>query len=96
MGESASYRSLIVASQYASWLFGQVLRLRYSIRAQYPPGLFERDPGHCLILAANHQTYVDLGLIMIALGYRRFRTLVPIRSKRPQRSGSDYRIAGDC
>src|SRR5688572_4065620 len=61
LGESASYRSLIVASQYATWLFSQLLRLRYSIRAHYPPGLFERDPGHCLILAANHQTYVDLG-----------------------------------
>ena len=79
MGDSAGYRSLIVASQYATWLFSQLLRLRYSIRAHDPPGLFERDPGHCLILAANHQTYVDLGLILVALGYRRFRALVPIR-----------------
>jgi 1-acyl-sn-glycerol-3-phosphate acyltransferase len=54
--------------------------LRYSIRAHYPPGFFDRDPGHCLILAANHQTYFDLGLIMIAFGYRRFRALVPIRT----------------
>jgi 1-acyl-sn-glycerol-3-phosphate acyltransferase len=75
----ASYRSLIVASQYATWLFSQLLRSRYSIRAHYP-GLFERDPGRCLILAANHQTYIDLGLIMIALGYRRFHALVPIRT----------------
>ena len=75
----ASYRSLIVASQYATWLFSQLLRLRYSIRAHYPAGLSERDPGRCLILAANHQTYVDLGLILVALGYRRFRALVPIR-----------------
>jgi 1-acyl-sn-glycerol-3-phosphate acyltransferase len=80
LGKGASYRSLIVASQFASWLCGQLLRLRYSIRAHYPPGLFERDPGHCLILAVNHKTYVDLGLIMIALGYRRFRALVPIRT----------------
>jgi 1-acyl-sn-glycerol-3-phosphate acyltransferase len=78
LGESASYRSLIVASQYATWLFSQLLRLRYSIRAHYP-ALFERDTGHCLILAANHQTYVDLGLIIVAVGYRRFRGLVPIR-----------------
>jgi 1-acyl-sn-glycerol-3-phosphate acyltransferase len=80
LGKSASYRSLIVASQYAAWLLSQLLRLRYSIRAHYPPGLFERDPEHCLILTANHQTYVDLGLIMMALGYRRFRALVPIRT----------------
>jgi 1-acyl-sn-glycerol-3-phosphate acyltransferase len=80
LGKSACHRSLIVASQYASWFFSQLLRLRYSIRAHYPPGLFDRDPGHCLILAANHQTYVDLGLMMTALGYRRFRALVPIRT----------------
>jgi 1-acyl-sn-glycerol-3-phosphate acyltransferase len=80
LGESASYGSFIVASQYVTWLFSQLLRLRYSLRAHYPPELFERDPGHCLILAANHQTYVDLGLIIVALGYRRFRALVPIRT----------------
>jgi 1-acyl-sn-glycerol-3-phosphate acyltransferase len=79
LGHNASYRSVIVASQYLTWLFSQLLRLRYSIRAHYPSKILERDPGHCLILAANHQTYVDLGLIMVALGYRRFRALVPIR-----------------
>jgi 1-acyl-sn-glycerol-3-phosphate acyltransferase len=78
--DSVSYRSIVVASQYASWLFGQLLRLRYSIRARYPAGLFERNRGHCLILAANHRTYVDLGLLMVALGYRRFRFLVPVRT----------------
>jgi 1-acyl-sn-glycerol-3-phosphate acyltransferase len=80
VAESVSYRSIVVASQYASWLLGQLLRLRYSIRAHRPAGLFERDAGHCLILAANHQTYVDLGLLMIALGYHGFHALVPIRT----------------
>ncbi len=80
MGESVSYRSIVVASQYALWLFGQLLRLRYSIHAHCPAGLFESNRGHCLILAANHRTYVDLGLLMIALGYRRFSTLVPVRT----------------
>jgi 1-acyl-sn-glycerol-3-phosphate acyltransferase len=49
-------------------------------RRHCPEGFFDRDPGHCLILAANHQTYVDFGLIMIALGYRRFHALAPIRT----------------
>jgi 1-acyl-sn-glycerol-3-phosphate acyltransferase len=80
VGESFSYRSVVVATQYASWLLAQLLRLRYSIRSHCPTGFFDRDPGHCLILAANHQTYVDLGLVMIALGYRRFRALAPIRT----------------
>ena len=80
MGESASYRSIVVATQHISWLLAQLLRLRYSIRSHCPVGFFDRDPGHCLILASNHQTYVDLGLVMIALGYRRFRALVPIRT----------------
>ncbi len=80
MAESVSYRSMVVATQYLSWLLAQLLRLRYSIRSHCPAGFFERDPGHCLILAANHQTYVDLGLIMIGLGYRRFRALAPIRT----------------
>jgi 1-acyl-sn-glycerol-3-phosphate acyltransferase len=80
VAEGVSYRSIVVASQYASWLLCQLLRLRYSIGAHRPAGLFERDAGHCLILAANHQTYVDLGLLMIALGYHGFNALVPIRT----------------
>jgi 1-acyl-sn-glycerol-3-phosphate acyltransferase len=80
VAESVSYRSVVVASQYVSWLLSQLLRLRYAIQAHRPDDLFERDPGHCLILAANHQTYVDLGLLMIALGYRGFHALVPIRT----------------
>jgi 1-acyl-sn-glycerol-3-phosphate acyltransferase len=80
VSESDSYRSIVVVSQYVSWLLCQLLRLRYAIRAHRPAGLFERDPGHCLILAANHQTYVDLGLLMIALGFRGFQALVPIRT----------------
>jgi 1-acyl-sn-glycerol-3-phosphate acyltransferase len=80
VAQSISYRSIVVASQYASWLLCQLLRLRYAIRAHRPAGLFERDPAHCLILAANHQTYVDLGLIMIALGYHGFHALVPVRT----------------
>jgi 1-acyl-sn-glycerol-3-phosphate acyltransferase len=80
VGASVSYRSIVVASQYSSWLFGQLLRLRYSIHGHFPTGVFGRHRGHCLILAANHRTYVDLGLLMIALGFRRFRFLVPVRT----------------
>jgi 1-acyl-sn-glycerol-3-phosphate acyltransferase len=80
LGESVSYRSIVVASQYASWLIGQLLRLRYSIRANHSAEPFERDSGHCLILAPTHKTYFDLWLLMAALGYRRLRALVPIRT----------------
>jgi 1-acyl-sn-glycerol-3-phosphate acyltransferase len=89
VAESVSYRSIVVATQYVSWLLAQLLRLRYSIRSHCPAGFFDRDPGHCLILAANHQTYLDLGLVMIALGYRRFRALAPIRTLGTQ----DFRSA---
>jgi 1-acyl-sn-glycerol-3-phosphate acyltransferase len=78
--ESRSYRSIVMASQHISWFLSQLLRVRYSIRAHRPAGLFERDSEHCLILAANHRTYFDLWLLMVALGYRRFRALVPIRT----------------
>ena len=80
MGERASYRSIVVASQYASWLFGQLLRLRYSIRAHCPSGLFGHRSTHCLVLASNHRTYLDLWLLMVALGFHRFRALVPVRT----------------
>ena len=80
MAESTSYRWIVTTSQYFSWLLAQFLRLRYSIRGYCPAGFFERDPGHCLILAANHKTYVDLGLIMIALGCRRLRAVIPVRT----------------
>ena len=80
MAESTSYRSIVVACQYASWLFGQLLRVRYSVRAHARAGLFERDSEHCLILAPNHRTYLDLWLLVVALGYRRFRALIPIRT----------------
>ncbi len=80
MAESVSYRSIVVASQYASWLLGQLLRLRYAIRAHRPAGLFEHTSEHCLILASAHKTIFDPWLLMIALSYRHFRTLVPIRT----------------
>jgi 1-acyl-sn-glycerol-3-phosphate acyltransferase len=80
VAESVGYRSVVVASQYVSWLFGQLLRVRYSICARRPAGLFERNSEHCLILAPTHQTYFDPLLLMIALGYRRLRALVPMRT----------------
>ena len=80
VAESTSYRAIVVASQYASWLFGQLLRVRYSMRAHACAGLFEHDSEHCLILAPNHQTFLDPLLLMVALGYRRWRALVPIRT----------------
>ena len=69
MAESVAYRSIIVTSQYASWLFGQLLRVRYSIRAHRPAELFEYSSEHCLILAPNHKSYLDPWLLMIALNF---------------------------
>lgn len=79
MAESIAYRSIIVASQYVSWLLGQVLRVRYSIHADGPADLFEQRSEHCLILAPTHKTYLDPWLLMISLGYRQIRALVPVR-----------------
>jgi 1-acyl-sn-glycerol-3-phosphate acyltransferase len=80
VAESVSYRAIVVASQYASWLIGQLLRVRYSIRAHRPAELFEHNSEHCLILAPNHQTFLDPWLLMIALDYRRWRALAPVRA----------------
>ncbi len=80
MAESVSYRSIIVVSQYLSWFFGQIIRARYSIRAHLPAGLFERNSEHCLILASNHQTFLDPLLLMIAVDCRCWRALIPVRT----------------
>src|SRR5438093_12077574 len=77
--ESLSYRSIIVASQHASWFLGQLLRVRYSMRAHRPAGLFERDSECCLILAPTHQAILDPALILSALPYRCWRALIPLR-----------------
>ena len=79
MAESVAYRSIIVASQYASWLLGQLLRVYYSIQAYRPAELFEHRSEHCLILAPTHQSFLDPWLMMISLGYRHVRALVPVR-----------------
>src|SRR5438067_13673274 len=103
MAESTSYRSIVVACQYISWLFGQLLRVRYSIRVHARAGLFERDSEHCLILASNHRTYLDLWLLVVALGYRRFRALIPIRTLATQdfnspllRRSEERRVGKEC
>ena len=80
MAEGVGYRSVVVASQHVSWLLGQLLRVRYAVRARRPAGLFGRDPERCLILTPTHKTYLDLWLLMVALGYRRFGALVPVRT----------------
>jgi 1-acyl-sn-glycerol-3-phosphate acyltransferase len=77
--ESPTYRRIVVASQYVSWVVAQLLRLRYDIRAHRPAGLFDQNRQHCLILASSHKTILDPWLIMIGLQYRHVRTLLPIR-----------------
>ncbi|HEV8429912.1 MAG TPA: lysophospholipid acyltransferase family protein [Pyrinomonadaceae bacterium] len=80
MAESVAYRLIIVASQSASWFFGQFLRVRYEVSADGPPELFAPRHNHCLILAPTHKSYLDPWLLMIGLPYRHFRSLVPVRT----------------
>ena len=79
VAESVAYRSIIVASQYASWLLGQLLRVRYSVHAYRPADLFEHRSEHCLILSPTHKSYLDPWLMLISLDYRHVRALVPVR-----------------
>jgi 1-acyl-sn-glycerol-3-phosphate acyltransferase len=72
-------RSVAVASQRLSWFLGQLLRVRYSIHAYRPAGLFQREDECCLILAPTHQTTLDPWLLACALSYRRWRALLPVR-----------------
>ena len=80
MAESIAYRSIVVASQYASWVLGQILRLRYSVQVYGPTDLFETSARHCLILAPAHKSYLDPWLLMIGLNYRQFSAFVPVRT----------------
>lgn len=79
MPESVAYRSIVMASQSASWLVGQLLRVRYSVSTYGPAELFKSNSTHCLILAPAHKSYLDPWLLMIGLRYSQFRTLVPVR-----------------
>jgi 1-acyl-sn-glycerol-3-phosphate acyltransferase len=80
VAESIAYRSIVVATQCASWVVGQLLRLRYSVRAEFQSNDFKSNSDHCLIFAPMHKTVLDPCLLMIALNYRRWRALVPIRT----------------
>lgn len=80
MPESVAYRSIMVASQSASWLFGQLLRVRYSVSTHGPVEFLRSNSTHCLILAPAHKSYLDPWLMMIGLRFRQFRALVPVRT----------------
>lgn len=80
MAESIAYRSVVIASQSASWLVGQLLRVRYSVQASGPGEIFESGHNQCLILAPTHKSYLDPWLLTIALPYRHFRLLLPVRT----------------
>ena len=74
-----AYRRIAAASQVVQRLAAQCLRLRFAVERHAPPGLFEAAREHCLILAPTHQTVLDAWLIAIALSYRQWRSLVPVR-----------------
>lgn len=90
--ESRSYRSIVVASQHTAWFLSQLLRVRYSIRAHRPAGLFERDSDCCLILAPTHQTILDPFLLMIALPHRCWRALIPLRALATQTFPAPFQV----
>jgi 1-acyl-sn-glycerol-3-phosphate acyltransferase len=79
VAQSAAYRSVIVSSQYALWLVGQLLRIRYSIRSYSTDDVFERDGQQCLILAPMHKSVLDPWLLMLSVNFRQFRSLIPVR-----------------
>jgi 1-acyl-sn-glycerol-3-phosphate acyltransferase len=79
VAQSAAYRFVIVSSQYALWLIGQLLRTRYSIRSYSTHGVFERDGQHCLIIAPMHKSVLDPWLLMLSINFRQFRSLIPVR-----------------
>ena len=80
MPESVAYRSILVASQSAFWLLGQLLRVRFSVSTLGPAELFKSNSTHCLILAPAHKSYLDPWLLMIGLRFGQFRALVPVRT----------------
>jgi len=80
VAEAVAYRSLIIASQLVFWLCAQILRVRYSVSTYGPAEIFESNSKRCLILAPAHKSYLDPWLLMIALRYRHFRGLAPVRT----------------
>lgn len=78
--ESRIYRLTVEANQYFWWVLAHVLRLRYQIHVHRPAELFAYKHEHCLILASSHKSVLDPWLIMLALRYRYFRSLVPVRT----------------
>jgi 1-acyl-sn-glycerol-3-phosphate acyltransferase len=79
VAETNDYRSIVVASQFVTWLAGQLLKLGFRSEMYRPAGLFEQGPERCLILAPTHQSLLDPWLIMGALRYRQWRMLMPVR-----------------
>jgi 1-acyl-sn-glycerol-3-phosphate acyltransferase len=69
-----------MASQSLAWLVSQLLRLGFVSEMHRPPGLFERGPERCLILAPTHQSVLDPFLLMSAMQYRHWRMLMPVRT----------------
>jgi 1-acyl-sn-glycerol-3-phosphate acyltransferase len=72
-------RRIVVASQIISWLAAHLLKLRFDLEPHAPPALFGRGHERCLILASTHQSVLDPWLIAIALRYRQWRALIPVR-----------------
>jgi 1-acyl-sn-glycerol-3-phosphate acyltransferase len=81
---AGGYRSIVVASQSAAWFVGQLLKLYFSIELRRPAGLFERGSESCLILASMHKSGLDPWIILSALRFREWRTLVPVRTMATQ------------
>ena len=70
---------VVVVSQLVCWLTAHVLKVRFAVEPHAPPHLFSRGHERCLILAPTHQSVLDPWLIAVALRYRQWRALVPVR-----------------
>lgn len=73
------HRTVARATQLASWLVGQGMRLRIRLRVRYPHGRLARAPGEPLILALNHERVLDPWLAVSAFDWETWRTLAPVR-----------------
>jgi 1-acyl-sn-glycerol-3-phosphate acyltransferase len=80
VAEEDGYRSFVVTSQSITWLVTQLLKLRFAVEKHRPSGLFEHGRERCLILAPTHQSLLDPFLIVSAMRYRQWRTLIPLRT----------------
>lgn len=74
-----SDRSIPASAQRASWILGQILRSRFSIRADRSLSVLRDNVRRPSIIAPNHQHLIDPWLIILTFRYEDFAAMTPIR-----------------